>query len=210
MAVRASPSDYFLALHRLILGAEVTDRSGRSMGITRGVDAVRSAARQAHAKGNTVIFIGNGGSAGIASHLAIDFSKNGGIRALALNDPSALTCLGNDFGYESIFAKQLSFHARPGDLLVAISSSGKSPSILNAVDAARERDCGVVTLSGFGEDNPLRCRGAVNFYVRSRAYGIVEVAHLALCHAILDLEMGWRPPRQESQGMKADADAAIG
>ena len=56
--------------------------------------------------------IGNGGSAGIASHMANDFSKNGGLRALAFNDPSVLTCLGNDLGYEHVFAKQLEWHAR--------------------------------------------------------------------------------------------------
>ena len=58
------------------------------------------------------MFVGNGGSAGICSHLAIDFSKNGGLRAMAFNDPSALTCLGNDLGYENVFAKQIEFHGR--------------------------------------------------------------------------------------------------
>ena len=99
---------------------------------------MRKAAHEAHNAGNKIIFIGNGGSAGIASHLAIDFSKNGGLRALAFNDPSALTCLGNDLGYENVFAKQLEFHARPGDLLIAISSSGTSPNILSAVKEARD------------------------------------------------------------------------
>src|SRR6185295_3206162 len=110
-------------------------------------------------------FVGNGGSAGICSHLAIDFSKNGGLRSLAFNDPSALTCLGNDLGYENVFAKQIDFHGRPGDLLIAISSSGRSPNILSAVAKARERECSVVTLSGFGDDNGLRRTGDVNFYV---------------------------------------------
>jgi D-sedoheptulose 7-phosphate isomerase len=115
--------------------------------------------------GNKIIFVGNGGSAGIASHLAIDFSKNGGLRSLAFNDASALTCLGNDLGYENVFAKQLDFHARPGDLLIAISSSGRSPNILNAVKAARAHDCKVVTFSGFTEENDLRKTGDVNFYI---------------------------------------------
>ena len=154
---------------------------------------MRKAAHQSHDAGNKIIFIGNGGSAGIASHLAIDFSKNGGLRALAFNDPSALTCLGNDLGYENVFAKQLEFHARPGDVLVAISSSGKSPNILGAVKMARTRDCRVVTYSGFSETNDLRKTGDVNFYVRGQdmEYGFVEVAHLALCHAVLDIDMGW-------------------
>ena len=99
---------------------------------------MRKTAHAAHDAGSKIIFVGNGGSAGIASHLAIDFSKNGGLRALAFNDPAALTCLGNDLGYENVFAKQLDFHARPGDLLIAISSSGRSPNILGAVKMARD------------------------------------------------------------------------
>ena len=182
---------YFTMLAELLHGAQVTDRTAKSMPLAEGCERMRSAAHEAHRAGNKIIFIGNGGSAGIASHLAIDFSKNGGLRSLAFNDASALTCLGNDLGYDNVFAKQLDFHARPGDLLIAISSSGKSPNILNAVKAARARDCGVVTFSGFAEDNDLRKSGDVNFYVGSCEYGFVEVAHLALCHAVLDIDMGW-------------------
>ena len=137
------------------------------------------------------MFIGNGGSAGIAGHLAIDFSKNGNLRALAFNDPMALTCVGNDLGYHNVFARQIEIHARPGDLLVAISSSGQSPNILAAIAAARARDCRIATYSGFSPDNELRRSGDMNFYVRADEYGFVEISHLALCHAVLDLEMGW-------------------
>jgi D-sedoheptulose 7-phosphate isomerase len=75
--------------------------------------------------------------------------------------------------------------------LIAISSSGRSANILVAAAAARERNCRVFTFSGFDENNDLRREGEVNFYVRSREYGIVEIAHLSLCHAILDLGIGW-------------------
>ena len=184
-------NQYFDTLASLLREAEVTDRASQTLSLSEGCEWVRKAAHAAHDAGNKIMFIGNGGSAGIASHLAIDFSKNGGLRSLAFNDPSALTCLGNDLGYENVFAKQLEFHARPGDLLIAISSSGRSPSILNAVKTARTRDCKVVTFSGFTEENDLRRTGDVNFYVRSREYGFVEVAHLALCHAVLDIDMGW-------------------
>jgi D-sedoheptulose 7-phosphate isomerase len=182
---------YFDTLAGLMRDAEVTDRVGQSMPLAQGFDRVRDAAHKAHNEGNKLIYIGNGGSAAIASHLAIDFSKNGGLRSLAFNDSSALTCLGNDLGYETVFAKQLDFHARPGDLLVAISSSGKSPNILAGVATARARNCAVVTFSGFTDDNDLRRTGDINFYVRSSEYGFVEVAHLSLCHAILDLDRGW-------------------
>jgi len=182
---------YFETLARVIRDVEVTDRSGARLALEDAFEKVTVAAHRAHDAGNTILFIGNGGSAGIASHLAIDFSKNGGLRSLAFNDPSALTCLGNDLGYQNVFAKQLDFHARAGDLLLAISSSGRSPNILAAVAAARRRQVGVVTFSGFDATNDLRRTGDVNFYVPAPEYGFVEIAHLSLCHSILDLDMGW-------------------
>jgi D-sedoheptulose 7-phosphate isomerase len=191
MAVRGTAEDYLAALSDVIRRAEVTDGSGRSMAFDDGIERFMRQACRAHAAGNKILFIGNGGSAAIASHLAIDCCKNGGLRALAFNDSSALTCLANDFGYMHVFAKQIEFHARRDDLLVAISSSGRSPNILHGVEAARSLGCGVVTFSGFTESNELRRAGDVNFYLRSTAYGFVEIGHLALCHAMLDLHLGW-------------------
>src|SRR5271156_2912513 len=136
---------YIGTLANVMRGAEVTDLASKKLTLESGCEWVRKAAHEAHNAGNKIIFIGNGGSAGIASHLAIDFSKNGELRAQAFNDPSALTCLGNDLGYENVFAKQIDFHARPGDVLIAISSSGRSRNIVAAVAAARERRCEVVT-----------------------------------------------------------------
>ncbi len=184
-------ADYFATLARLTLAAEATDGAGNQATLDDVFGAVMARARAAHASGNKVMFIGNGGSAAIASHMAIDYTKNGGIRALAFNDGAALTCLGNDLGYAQVFARQIEMHARSGDLLIAISSSGNSANILAAVEAARGRGCAVVTFSGFRPDNKLRARGDYNLYVASEDYGFVEVAHLALNHAILDLAMGW-------------------
>src|SRR5271156_2379328 len=150
---------YIGTLANVMRGAEVTDLASKKLTLESGCEWVRKAAHEAHNAGNKIIFIGNGGSAGIASHLAIDFSKNGGLRAMAFNDPAALTCLGNDLGYEQVFAKQLELHLRSGDLLVAISSSGRSPNILNAVAVARSGGCRVATLSGFSADNELRRAG---------------------------------------------------
>ena len=154
---------YFSTLADLLRSADATDSVNRKLALAEGCEWFRRAAHEAHDAGNKIMFVGNGGSAGICSHLAIDFSKNGGLRAMAFNDPSALTCLGNDLGYENVFAKQVEFHGRGGDLLVAISSSGRSPNILNAVKAARKINCKVVTFSGFTEDNSLRSVGDVNF-----------------------------------------------
>src|SRR6516165_12443546 len=140
---------YFATLSRLILETEVTDEAGHSLPLDQAFEKVAAAAHSIHDAGNTIMFIGNGGSAGLASHLAIDFSKNGRLRSLAFNDGSSLTCLGNDLGYENVFAKQIEMHARAGDLLIAISSSGKSSNILRGVEAGRRMGCDVITLSGF-------------------------------------------------------------
>ena len=182
---------YFDTLDAAIRNVAVTDRSGRDIGMEGGFAIVRELAHKAHDSDNKLIFIGNGGSQGISSHLAIDFSKNGGLRSLAFTDAAALTCLGNDLGYENVFAKQIEMHARQGDFLVAISSSGRSANILKGVSAARAMGCAVLTLSGFQADNPLRRQGDTNVWVNSGEYGFVEIAHLALCHAILDMAMGW-------------------
>lgn len=186
-------AEYFSELGRLGGSLVVTTASGREADADEFVDWVIKTAREAHAMGRKLIFVGNGGSAAIASHMAVDYSKNGGMRALAFNDASFLTCLSNDLGYENVFVKQIELHATAGDLLVAISSSGRSPNIINAVEAARVRDCRIVTLSGFAADNPLRELGAYNLYVPSPSYGFVEIAHLAACHCILDTAMGWKP-----------------
>jgi D-sedoheptulose 7-phosphate isomerase len=167
--------------------------AGETLPLDAAIDRAIAWAQETHDAGNKIMIVGNGGSAGIASHTAIDLSKNANLRALAFNDSSALTCLGNDFGYEHVFAKQIEFHGRPNDLLIAISSSGGSANILNAVAAARARNIRAVTFSGFKADNPLRKSGDLNFYVPASEYGFVEMAHQALLHALLDLKIGWRP-----------------
>jgi D-sedoheptulose 7-phosphate isomerase len=184
-------SRYFDTLGQLAARTGASDRDGRAMNLGAAYDWVIAAARTAHGGGNRIFFIGNGGSAAIASHMAIDFSNAGKLRATALNDAAVLTCLGNDYGYDQVFARQIEIQARAGDLLVAISSSGRSPSILNGVAAARARVCHVLTLSGFTSDNPLRALGDINLHVPSAEYNFVEVTHMALLAALVDLSIGW-------------------
>jgi D-sedoheptulose 7-phosphate isomerase len=108
------------------------------------------------------------------------------MRAIAFNDSSLLTCVSNDFGYPQVFAKPFEMFADAGDVLVAISSSGRSENILLAVNMAKEKACKVITMAGFSDDTPLRFAGDLNFYVPSDTYGHVEIVHLTLCHCILD------------------------
>lgn len=141
------------------------------------------------ATGNKMMWIGNGGSAAIASHGAIDYWRTGEIKSICFNDGALLSCIGNDFGYAAVFQKSIEMFAESGDLLIAISSSGQSQNILNGVKAAREKGCKVITLSGFLADNPLRMMGDLNFHVQSKHYGHVELVHSVICHSFLDLYM---------------------
>jgi D-sedoheptulose 7-phosphate isomerase len=191
---KADLQNYFVTLSDLLCQVEVTSQSGQSIDYADAATTLMERARATHAAGNKLIFVGNGGSAAIASHMATDYSKNGGVRSLALNDASMLTCLGNDLGYDHVFAKQLELHARRGDLVIAISSSGRSANILNAVDAAAAAGCRIATMSGFTPDNPLRRKGEWTFYVASDRYGFVEIGHLTICHAVLDFLCGLPAP----------------
>lgn len=139
--------------------------------------------------GARIFFVGNGGSAAIASHMAADYQKNGGMPTMCFNDAASLTCISNDLGYEQVFWTPLKHHARLGDVLFAISSSGESKNILAAAAYARDHRMNVVTLSGFEPDNMLRGIGGANFYVPSKSYGTVEIAHLAILHSLLDETM---------------------
>jgi len=177
--------DFFVRLADAFAGVE-SDIAGKPADTSSAVHAAFQHMAKAAAKGRKVMVIGNGGSASIASHIAVDLWKNGGVKALCFNDSSQLTCLSNDCGYEHVFEIPINMFAEKGDVLIAISSSGKSPNILLAADAALKKGCVLITMTGFGEKNPLRKKGGVNFFVPSDGYGYVETVHAALCHALVD------------------------
>lgn len=184
--------NYFKQLCNALIALRVTDRQGKPVKTDDAMQEVLMAVNKPAKDGHRVFFVGNGGSASIASHMAIDFTKNGNIRSLALNDSSALTCLSNDYSYDEVFSKQIEQQAKAGDTLIAISSSGKSINIINAAIQAHKMGCIVYTLTGFQPDNRLRKLGDLNFYVsaKSKEYGFVEVAHTAILHCILDYHCG--------------------
>ena len=184
--------DYFGIFGGLPLKTAATDGDGSVIPLGEAFRKTIDDIQALNAAGNTLRFVGNGGSAGIASHMAVDFSKRGEIRANALNDAAMLTCLGNDLGYSEVFAHQVALHTRKGDVLVAISSSGQSENILRAAEEARKREARIITFSGFKTDNPLRGSGDLNYYVGSNEYGFVELTHMALLSALIDIMIGWR------------------
>lgn len=133
-----------------------------------------------------VIFIGNGGSNAICSHMMEDYMKIASKQTLSFTDPALITCFANDYGYENALQEWIGFNYQEGDVLVAISSSGESKNILNGVNKHRELGGTVITLSGFELNNSLSDNGDVNFVVPEKNYGIVECFHQVILHAILD------------------------
>ena len=184
----ASYKRYLQTISEAALKAEVTGTCEERIDLDPALERLRTEFRVASADNGRLIFIGNGGSASIASHLAVDFTKNAGIPATAFNDVAMLTCLANDYSYEEVFARQLAFYATRRDVVVIISSSGRSPNVLKSAAAARNIGCRMlVTLSGMDPNNLLRTLGDLNFYVPCRDYGLVEIAHLALLHSVVSL-----------------------
>lgn len=169
-------------------------------------DAVQEAIQMLRAtrdSGGTVFIAGNGGSAATASHWVNDLgkaTKRSGrppIRVMGLTDNiSWMTALGNDEGYERIFAGQMENFAKPGDLLIVISASGNSLNLVRAVELAHERQVASIGMVGF-DGGALKDLVDQPLWVRSEkgAYELVEDVHAAICHAITRYLVADRPER---------------
>ena len=182
---------YLEALFEIIRKSCITVTEGAQEEIVDSYDKVVDVLVESFSKhkriGSTVFFIGNGGSAAIASHMTADYMKNGGMNTYSLYDSSVMTCMGNDYGYEYVFSRPLSFLIQEGDLLVAISSSGNSQNIINAIEVAKKKRAEVITLSGFKPDNKSRQLGDINLYVNCEKYGMVESAHNLILQQVVDI-----------------------
>jgi D-sedoheptulose 7-phosphate isomerase len=152
--------------------------------------SVTQALWETYERDGTIIVCGNGGSAATASHFACDLAKwtinpdRRRLRALALTDNVPLmTAWSNDRSYESLFVEQLLTHYRPGDLLVAISGSGNSPNVIQAVAWANQAGAPTVGLSGF-DGGKLAQLSRYSLHVENHVMPQVEDAHSAVCHAL--------------------------
>lgn len=135
-----------------------------------------------------IILLGNGGSNAITCHIAQDYTKALGKKALCFGDSSRLTCYANDYGWEFAYKKFLEQFMEEDTVVVLLSSSGNSQNILNCAQYCVERGNKLVTLSGFSEDNQLRTMYAdksLHFYVPSKDYGIVECLHELILHSVI-------------------------
>lgn len=178
------------ALHKALIGVQVTNKQGKKFDKENALDLLCNLSKGCKNNNSTQFFCGNGASAAFASHMAVDWSKNGGVRSMAFNDPALLTALGNDVSGEAVFARSLQMYALDQDMLITISSSGNSPNIIKAIEQARKLDMSVVTISGLRPDNKSRKMGDINLYISANTYGIVESAHQVLLHAWIDRFLG--------------------
>ena len=182
--------DYIKELIACLEETQVSIREGqKALGLQEGISVLLERFTDHKRRGSQCFFVGNGGSAAIASHMTADYMKNGGMNTYSLYDNAVTTCMGNDYGYEYIFSRPMEFLIREGDLLVAISSSGNSVNIMNAIETAREKKAAVITFTGFEADNKVRKMGDVNVYVPCNKYGMVESIHNLMLQQVVDLIM---------------------
>ena len=182
------PGSYRNACHYFescLESLQITE-SGMALETNAGFERIFNALAEVKADGKAIFVIGSGGSAAIASHMVNDLVNACGIRAFTLHDSALMTCMTNDYGYDQAFAKMLSIQMQLGDLLVAISSSGQSPTIHNAVKLFKSKGGKVISLSGFQPDNPLRILGDINLWLEDSQFGPIEIGHQFLVHFMTD------------------------
>lgn len=178
-------TEWLRELAALLGATEATEADGTPWDLDAAADRAVDRVLAVHPR-NKVMLVGNGGSAAIAQHVQNDLAKMVGLRAQCFYDAPLMTAITNDDGYPEVFEQPIRAWVDPGDVLVAISSSGRSESILRAARAARDGGADVITLSGFAPDNPLRSLGLINFYVPCSTYGPLEAAHMALGHYLTE------------------------
>jgi D-sedoheptulose 7-phosphate isomerase len=144
------------------------------------------------ASGGKVLVCGNGGYLCDAMHFAEELTgnyrrKRVALPALAIADPSHITCVGNDFGYDQVFARSVEAHGRPGDVLVALSTSGKSTNVLNAAHAASAKGLEVIALTG-AADTPLALLADVPIATPAGPHpDRVQEVHIKVLHILVEL-----------------------
>ena len=135
-----------------------------------------------------VIILGNGGSSSVASHISQDYMKFHGKKVSILSDPSMLTMLTNDYGYENAYQKFLEYYVEEDTLVVLLSSGGESENILNCLTWCEENSVDYGILTGFSPDNRIRsmATNAIwNYYINSEDYGVVECVHQIFLHGVV-------------------------
>ena len=152
-----------------------------------------------------IYFFGNWASAAFATHMALDFSKNGKILSRSLSDSAMLTALSNDYTYENAMLEYLKIEGVTiDDLVITISSSGNSPNVLNVLKYCQENKIKTLAFSGLKNDNKSITIADYSIYVPMKTYGMVECIHQIFLHLILDESMDiFEWDRNEFQNMNS-------
>ena len=137
-------------------------------------------------KGKTII-IGNGGSASIASHVSVDFTKVANVPSTTFNNANLITCFANDYGHENWVKEAIKAYTQKNDILILISSSGTSNNIINAAKYCNENNIPLITFSGFDKSNLLAKLGDVNIHIDSNNYNYIEMSHHIILVSIVDI-----------------------
>ena len=135
-----------------------------------------------------VILLGNGGSNSVASHISQDYMKFHGKKVSVLSDPSMITMLTNDFGYEYAYQKFLEYYVEKDTLVIIISSGGESVNMLKCVDWCEDNKIDYGVLTGFKSDNTIRGEASNslwNYHIASESYGVVECVHQIFLHGVV-------------------------
>lgn len=150
-----------------------------------------------------LFFFGNGASASFSNHMALDWSKNGGIIGFSLSDSSMLTALSNDYSYDDAFLEFLKINSpTSNDLIITTSSSGNSSNIVNVLEYCRNNSLKTFGLSGLNEGNKTEILSNYSLFVPMKTYGMVECIHQIFHHLYLDKFMGIQEwDKKESQNM---------
>ena len=150
-----------------------------------------------------IFIIGNGGSASIASHVSVDFAKVARVSSSTFNNSNLITCFANDYKYENWVAEAIKAYCDNKDLIILISSSGKSKNIVNAAKYCQKKKINLITLSGFNKNNPLSKLGLVNFYINSKNYNFIEMSHHIILLSIVDF---FANPLSKGRRTETDGD----
>ena len=135
-----------------------------------------------------IIILGNGGSNSVASHISQDYMKFHKKKVSILSDPSMITMLTNDFGYEFAYQKFLEYYVEDDSLIVIISSGGESVNMLKCVDWCEDNKIDYGVLTGFKSNNTIRGEASNalwNYHIASESYGVVECVHQIFLHGVV-------------------------
>ena len=133
-----------------------------------------------------VYIVGNGGSSSIASHVSVDFAKIANVPSATFNNSNLITCFANDFGHDNWIVEAVKSYISKNDMLILISSSGKSKNIINAAKYCKKNQIDLITLTGFNKNNKISKLGNVNFHISSNQYNFIEMSHHIILVYLVD------------------------